>query len=94
LFITGTNFSISAGIGFIALFGICIQDGIILITMFKENLQKVRTGSDSLYTAIKLGVNQRIRPVMMTALMAAIGYVRLPFRMALAQKARGHWRVW
>jgi len=73
LFMTGTNFSISAGIGFIALFGICIQDGIILITMFKENLQKVRTGSDSLYTAIKLGVNQRIRPVMMTALMAAIG---------------------
>jgi len=73
LFITGTNFSISAGIGFIALFGICIQDGIILITIFKENLQKVHTGSDSLYTAIKLGVNQRIRPVMMTALMAAIG---------------------
>jgi len=73
LFITGTNFSISAGIGFIALFGICIQDGIILISMFKENLQKVRTGSDTLYTAIKLGVNQRIRPVMMTALMAAIG---------------------
>ena len=73
LFISGTNFSISAGIGFIALFGICIQDGIILITIFKENLHKVRTGSDSLYTAIKLGVNQRIRPVMMTAMMAAIG---------------------
>jgi heavy metal efflux system protein len=73
LFVSGTNFSISAGIGFIALFGICIQDGIILITIFKENLHKVRTGSDSLYTAIKLGVNERIRPVMMTALMAAIG---------------------
>jgi len=73
LFITGTNFSISAGIGFIALFGICIQDGIILITIFKENLHKVRSGADTLHTAIKLGVNQRIRPVMMTALMAAIG---------------------
>jgi len=73
LFVTGTDFSISAGIGFIALFGICIQDGIILITMFKENLQKVRTGSDSMYTAIKLGVNARIRPVLMTALMAAVG---------------------
>jgi cobalt-zinc-cadmium resistance protein CzcA len=73
LLITGTNFSISAGIGFIALFGICIQDGIILITIFKENLNKVRIGSDSLFTAIKLGVNIRIRPVMMTALMAAIG---------------------
>ena len=73
LFVTHTDFSISAGIGFIALFGICIQDGIILITMFKENLQRVRSGSDSLYTAIKMGVNARIRPVLMTAMMAAIG---------------------
>ena len=72
LFITGTNFSISAGIGFIALFGICIQDGIILITKFKENLAHIR-GDDSLYNSIKLGVHERIRPVMMTALMAAIG---------------------
>jgi cobalt-zinc-cadmium resistance protein CzcA len=72
LFITDTNFSISAGIGFIALFGICIQDGIILITRFKENLAHVR-GGDALYQSIKLGVHERIRPVMMTALMAAIG---------------------
>jgi cobalt-zinc-cadmium resistance protein CzcA len=72
LFITHTDFSISAGIGFIALFGICIQDGIILITRFKENLLTIH-GPDTLYTAIKLGVDTRIRPVMMTALMAAIG---------------------
>jgi cobalt-zinc-cadmium resistance protein CzcA len=71
--LTGTNFSISAGIGFIALFGICIQDGVLLITVFKENLEKIKGQSNSLYTAIKLGVNSRIRPVMMTALMAAIG---------------------
>jgi cobalt-zinc-cadmium resistance protein CzcA len=73
LLITGTNFSISAGIGFIALFGICIQDGVLLITVFKQNLDKMRGERLSLYTAIKLGVNSRIRPVMMTALMAAIG---------------------
>jgi len=73
LLITGTNFSISAGIGFIALFGICIQDGIILITVFKENLDHMRGQDQSLYTAIKLGVNARIRPVLMTALIAAIG---------------------
>jgi cobalt-zinc-cadmium resistance protein CzcA len=73
LFITGTNFSISAGIGFIALFGICIQDGVLLITVFKLNLDKIKGQSNTLYTAIKLGVNSRIRPVMMTALMAAIG---------------------
>jgi len=73
LHITGTNFSISAGIGFIALFGICIQDGVLLITVFKQNLDKIKGQNSSLYTAIKLGVNSRIRPVMMTALMAAIG---------------------
>ena len=73
LHLTGTNFSISAGIGFIALFGICIQDGVLLITVFKHNLEHMHNQSHSLYTAIKLGVNSRIRPVMMTALMAAIG---------------------
>lgn len=73
LMITGTNFSISAGIGFIALFGICIQDGVLLITVFKQNLEKVKGQSGSLYSSIKLGVNSRIRPVMMTAMIAAIG---------------------
>ena len=73
LHITGTNFSISAGIGFIALFGICIQDGVLLITVFKQNLEKIHGASNTLYSAIKLGVNSRIRPVMMTAMMAAIG---------------------
>jgi len=74
LHVTGTNFSISAGIGFIALFGICIQDGVLLITMFKQNLDRVKNKQiDPLYSAIKMGVNSRIRPVMMTALMAAIG---------------------
>jgi heavy metal efflux system protein len=73
LHLTGTNFSISAGIGFIALFGICIQDGVLLITVFKHNLEHMHNQSHTLYTAIKLGVNSRIRPVMMTALMAAIG---------------------
>lgn len=69
LHITGTIFSISAGIGFIALFGICIQNGVILISVFKQNLhQKV-----PLAQAIREGVNSRIRPVVMTALMAAIG---------------------
>lgn len=73
LLITGTHFSISAGIGFIALFGICIQDGVLLITVFKHNLEQMKGQGNSIYTAIKLGVNTRIRPVMMTALMAAIG---------------------
>ena len=69
LHVTGTVFSISAGIGFIALFGICIQNGVILVSEFKQNLhQKI-----PLVQAVKKGVQSRIRPVVMTALMAAIG---------------------
>ncbi|HLX93297.1 MAG TPA: efflux RND transporter permease subunit, partial [Puia sp.] len=73
LFVTGTNFSISAGIGFIALFGICILFGVLLITVFKENLEKVKGRKNILYRAIREGVEARVRPVMMTAFMAAIG---------------------
>ena len=69
LHITGVNFSISAGIGFIALLGICIQNGIVLITVFKQNLRKRMSLADSL----KDGVASRVRPVVMTALMAMIG---------------------
>lgn len=69
LHITGINFSISAGIGFIALFGVCIQNGVILISVFRKNLEEGK----HLDEAIMTGVLSRIRPVVMTALMAAIG---------------------
>jgi cobalt-zinc-cadmium resistance protein CzcA len=69
LHVTGTIFGISAGVGFIALFGICIQNGVILISVFKKNLEN----KFSLDEAVKQGVKSRIRPVIMTALMAAIG---------------------
>lgn len=69
LHITGVNFSISAGIGFIALFGVCIQNGVILISVFRKNLDE----GMPLDAAIKEGVLSRVRPVVMTALMAMIG---------------------
>ncbi len=72
LLVTGTNFSISAGIGFIALFGICILEGVLLISAFKYNLETLK-GESPLYSSIKQGVNSLIRPVLMTALMATIG---------------------
>ncbi len=69
LHITGFNFSISAGIGFIALFGVCIQNGVILISVFRKNLEEKMQLDDAIYK----GVISRVRPVVMTALMAAIG---------------------
>jgi cobalt-zinc-cadmium resistance protein CzcA len=69
LHITGINFSISAGIGFIALFGVCIQNGVILISVFRKNLD----AGMHLDLAVRDGVISRVRPVVMTALMAMIG---------------------
>ncbi|HET7118747.1 MAG TPA: CusA/CzcA family heavy metal efflux RND transporter [Hanamia sp.] len=74
LYITGTNFSISAGIGFIALFGICILFGVLIITEIKHNLETMKKGHHTtLLQAIRAGVNSRVRPVMMTAFMDAVG---------------------
>ena len=61
--------SISAGIGFIALFGICIQNGVIMISDIKNNLRERHPLEDS----IKMSVKSRVRSVLMTASMAAIG---------------------
>jgi cobalt-zinc-cadmium resistance protein CzcA len=71
LHITGINFSISAGIGFIALFGVCIQNGVILISVFRKNLEE----GMNIHKAIHDGVISRVRPVVMTALMAMIGLI-------------------
>jgi len=69
LHVTGMNFGISAGVGFIALFGICVQNGVILISVFNQN----RRNRMPLDMAIREGVRSRVRPVVMTAIMAAIG---------------------
>lgn len=69
LLITRFNFSISAGIGFIALFGICIQNGVIMISDIKSNLKHYYSLDDS----VKMSVKSRVRSVLMTASMAAIG---------------------
>jgi len=69
LLLTGVNFSISAGVGFIALFGVATQDGVILVNKFRHNLQ----AGIPLVEAIKDGARSRLRPVIMTALMASLG---------------------
>ena len=69
LLITGFNFSISAGIGFIALFGICIQNGVIIVSDIKQNLWNGLKLEESIHQSVKV----RVRSVLMTAMMATIG---------------------
>ena len=69
LWATGTVFGISAGIGFIILFGVNTINAIILIAAMKENLRKKMP----LDEAVRQGVNSRIRPIVMIALMGSMG---------------------
>lgn len=69
LWVTGTVFGISAGIGFIILFGVSAIDSIVLIGIIKENLAK----RIPLKEAITNGVYNRIRPIVMIALMGSLG---------------------
>jgi len=69
LMITGTDFSISAAVGFISLFGVAIQGGLILVVRIRDLLEQ---GHD-LTDAIVQSAEARMRPVLMTTLAAAIG---------------------
>jgi cobalt-zinc-cadmium resistance protein CzcA len=69
LLATGINLSVSAAVGFIALFGIAVQNGVILVSQ----LNKLRREGQPLHDAIVNGSVSRLRPVVMTALMAMLG---------------------
>lgn len=72
LWIRGMPFSISAGVGFIALFGISVLNGIVLIEHFKELSKE---GVKNLDQLVKKGARDRLRPVLLTALAAALGFL-------------------
>jgi cobalt-zinc-cadmium resistance protein CzcA len=64
-------FSISAGVGFIALFGIAVLNGIVLLTYIRD----LRSKEMPLESAIEQGAHTRLRPVLMTALVASLGFI-------------------
>jgi heavy metal efflux system protein len=69
LWITGTPFSVSSGIGFLALFGVSVQTAVVYISYVNE----LRREGTELREAIRHGAILRLRPIMMTALVAALG---------------------
>lgn len=71
LYITGINFSISAGVGFICLFGIAVLNGIMLIGHFKQHQKEY----DSVELLVRAGVKYKFRPVLMTSAVAALGFM-------------------
>ncbi|MCK9626226.1 MAG: CusA/CzcA family heavy metal efflux RND transporter [Bacteroidales bacterium] len=73
LWLRGMNFSISAGVGFIALFGIAVLNGIVLIAEFNR-LEK-EEGITDIYERVIKGLDTRLRPVIMTAAVASLGFL-------------------
>jgi cobalt-zinc-cadmium resistance protein CzcA len=71
LWIRGMPFSISAAIGFIALSGIAVLNGLVMLTFIKD----LRAGGTAIGEAIIRGAVTRLRPVLMTALVASLGFV-------------------
>lgn len=69
LWFRGMNFSVSAAVGFIALFGISVQNGVLLVSEFNRRREEGHPLAD----AVRLGTLDRLRPIFMTALMAALG---------------------
>jgi cobalt-zinc-cadmium resistance protein CzcA len=71
LFLRGMHFSISAGVGFIALFGMAVLNGVVLMTYINQLRQQGKTAKDA---AIE-GATIRLRPVLMTAMVASLGFI-------------------
>jgi cobalt-zinc-cadmium resistance protein CzcA len=71
LMIRGMPFSVSAGVGFIALFGIAVLNGVVLVSYILE----LRQETDDIQEAVCAGAITRLRPVLMTALVASLGFV-------------------
>jgi len=72
LWLRGMPFSISAGVGFIALFGVAVLNGIVLIAYFN---QLKKEGVDNIYERITEGTKVRLRPVILTASVASLGFL-------------------
>ena len=69
LYLTGTHFSVSSGVGFLALFGVCVQTGVIML----EYINQLRARGHTIFDAAVEGAVLRLRPIMMTTLVATLG---------------------
>jgi cobalt-zinc-cadmium resistance protein CzcA len=69
LHLTGQTLNVASGVGFIALFGVAVQNGIIMVA----NLNRMRKAGFDLHEAVMKGATERLRPVLMTATVATLG---------------------
>jgi heavy metal efflux system protein len=82
--LTGTPFSISAAVGFISIFGVAVQDGVLLISYFNQ----MRQSGMSVRDAVMRGAELRVRPVVMTSLTAALGLLPAALANSIGSQAQ------
>ncbi len=75
LWVRGLNFSISAGVGFIALSGVAVLDGLVLVVAIRQLIEEGVAGRDAVLRASIA----RLRPILMTGLVASLGFVPMAF---------------
>ena len=79
LWLRGLPFTVSAGIGFVALSGVAILNGLVLVTFIQQRL----AAGTPLVDAVREGCLVRLRPVLMTALVAAVGFIPMAFNVGV-----------
>jgi cobalt-zinc-cadmium resistance protein CzcA len=84
LLITGTHFSVSSGVGFLALFGVSVQTGVIML----EYINQLRARGHSIQDAAIDGAVLRLRPIMMTMLVATFGLIPAAFSHAIGSDSQ------
>ena len=82
--LTGTPFSISAAVGFISIFGVAVQDGVLLISYFNQ----MRAACLPVREAVMRGAELRVRPVVMTSLTAALGLLPAALANSIGSQAQ------
>lgn len=84
LLLRGIPFSISAGVGFIALSGVAVLNGVVMLTFIRQLMEQGRPLED----AIRDGALARLRPVLMTALVASLGFVPMALNVGLGSEVQ------
>ena len=90
LWLRGMPFTVSAAVGFIALSGVAILNGLVLVTFIKQKLDS----GESIEQAVREGCLVRLRPVLMTALVAAVGFIRWRSTWVWEAKCSVPWPPW
>lgn len=82
--LTGTNFSVSAAVGFISIFGVAVQNGVLLVS----NFNRMRAAGASVREAVTRGAELRLRPVAMTSLTAILGLLPAALANSIGSQAQ------